>query len=106
MDNSNSNDQQSSTEGENKSSVFGGMWDGLKSGFSGLKNKVTGMVSSSSSSSSTEQNPNPNPNPNPPTGGKGRKHKKSMKGGKGRKHTSSKARKGKGNRKKRTYGRK
>ena len=98
MDNSNSNDQQSSTEGENKSSVFGGMWDGLKSGFSGLKNKVTGMVSSSS----TEQNPNPNP----PTGGKGRKHKKSMKGGKGRKHTSSKARKGKGKGKKRTYGRK
>ena len=100
MDNSNSNDQQSSTDGENKSSVFGGMWDGLKSGFSGLKNKVTGMVSSSS----TEQNPNPNPNP--PTGGKGRKHKKSMKGGKGRKHTSSKARKGKGKGKKRTYGRK
>jgi len=98
MDNSNSNDQQSSTEGENKSSVFGGMWDGLKSGFSGLKNKVTGMVSSSSSSA--EQNPNP------PTGGKGRKHKKSMKGGKGRKHTSSKARKGKGKGKKRTYGRK
>ena len=52
------------------------------------------------SSSSTEENPNP------PTGGKGRKHKKSMKGGKGRKHTSSKARKGKGKGKKRTYGRK
>jgi hypothetical protein len=96
MDYSNSNGQQSSTEGENKSSVFGGMWDGLKSGFSGLKNKVTGMVSSSSSS--TEQNPNP------PTGGKGRKHKKSMKGGKSKKRMSSKSRKGKG--KKRTYGRK
>jgi len=89
MDYSNSNGQQSSTEGENKSSVFGGMWDGLKSGFSGLKNKVTGMVSSSS----TEQ-----------TGGKGRKgrkHKKSMKGGKSKKHRSSKSRKGK----KRTTGR-
>ena len=96
MDYSNSNGQQSSTEGENKSSsVFGGMWDGLKSGFSGLKNKVTGMVSSSSTSA--EENPTH-------TGGKGRKHKKSMKGGKGRKHRSSKARKGKG--KKRTYGRK
>jgi hypothetical protein len=50
------------------------------------------------SSSSTEQNPNP------PTGGKGRKYKKSMKGGKSKKHMLSKARKGKG--KKRTYGRK
>jgi hypothetical protein len=94
MDYSNSNGQQSSTEGENKSSVFGSMWDGLKSGFSGLKNKVTGIVSASS----TEENPNP------PTGGKGRKHKKSMKGGKSKKRMSSKSRKGKG--KKRTYGRK
>ena len=100
MDNSNSNDQQSSTEGENKPSVLGNMWDGLKNSLSSIKNSVTGMVSSSSSSSSAEQNPNP------PTGGKGRKHKKSMKGGKGRKHTSSKARKGKGKGKKRTYGRK
>jgi hypothetical protein len=92
MDNNNSssNDQQSS--------VFGGMWDGIKNSFSGLKNKVTGVVSSPSSSAEE--------NPNPPTGGKGRKHKKSMKGGKGRKHTSSKARKGKGKGKKRTYGRK
>jgi len=94
MDYSNSNDQQTPTDSENKSSVFGGMWDGLKSGFSGLKNKVTGMVSSSS----TEENPNP------PTGGKGRKYKKSMKGGKYKKRMSSKSRKGKG--KKRTYGRK
>lgn len=84
--NSNSNDKQSS--------MFGNMWDGLKNRVSGVTNSVTGMFSSSS----TEENPNP------PTGGKGRKHKKSMKGGKGRKHTSSKARKGKG--KKRTYGRK
>ncbi len=99
MDNSNSNDQQSSTEGENKSSVFGGMWDGLKSSLSGLKNKVTGMVSSSS----TEENEQ---NPNPPMGGKGRKYKKSMKGGKSKKRMSSKARKGKGKGKKRTYGRK
>ena len=94
MDYSNSNDQQSSTDGENKSSLLGGMWDGLKNSLSGLKNSVTGMLSSSSA----EQNPNP------PTGGKGRKHKKSMKGGKSKKHTSSKAHKGKG--KKRTAGRK
>ena len=99
MDNNRNNiGQQSSTEGENKSSVFGGMWDGIKNSFSGLKNKVTDMVTSSSSSAEE--------NPNPPTGGKGRKHKKSMKGGKSRKHTSSKARKGKGKGKKRTYGRK
>lgn len=89
----NSNDQQSSTAGEKKT-MFGNMWDGLKNTVSGVTNSVTGMFSSSS----TEENPNP------PTGGKGRKHKKSMKGGKVRKHTSSKARKGKG--KKRTAGRK
>ena len=91
----NSNDQQSSTAGEKKT-MFGNMWDGLKNSVSGVTNSVTGMFSSSS----TEENPNP------PTGGKGRKHKKSMKGGKGRKHMSSKARKGKGKGKKRTYGRK
>jgi hypothetical protein len=100
MDYSNSNGQQSSTEGENKSSVFGGMWDGIKNSFSGLKNKVTGMITSPSTEQ-TEQNPNP------PTGGKGRKggkvrkHKKSMKGGKSKKHMSSKSHKGK----KRTAGR-
>ena len=35
MDYSNSNDQQSPTESENKPSVLGGMWDGLKNSFSG-----------------------------------------------------------------------
>ena len=94
MDYSNTNYQSSSTEDENKPSVLGNMWDGLKNSISSIKNSVTGMFDSSSSQE----------NPNPPTGGKGKKHKKSMKGGKGRKHTSSKARKGKG--KKRTYGRK
>ena len=91
----NNSNQQSSTAGEKKT-MFGNMWDGLKNTVSGVTTSVTGMFSSSS----TEENPNP------PTGGKGRKHKKSMKGGKSKKHTSSKARKGKGKGKKRTYGRK
>ena len=94
MDYSNSNYQSSSTEDENKPSVLGDMWDGLKNSISSIKNSVTGMFDSSSSQE----------NPNPPSGGKGRKHKKSMKGGKSKKHMSSKTHKGKG--KKRTAGRK
>jgi hypothetical protein len=98
MDNNSNGQQSPSTDDKNKPSVLGNIWAGIQNGLSSITTKVTGVVSSPSSSAEE--------NPNPPTGGKGRKHKKSMKGGKSRKHTSSKARKGKGKGKKRTYGRK